>query len=260
MSVERESNWNDEDLVLFYYGEHPAPAALERSLAADSALRARLERLRLVLAVAAQVGGGVPEPDADFESRLWRRLSGRLASNPRSVRTVPPQALRWALAAGLFGLLAGAFYLGRNTSADPADAPPAAVAEAISAEGQDRILRAAVARHLERVERLFVDLDHGRVVAASDSADGGEPPQRELLQDNRLYRSALQGQDHERLVRFLDEIEPLLAELAHASNEDLRSSALRERLRERDFLFKLRVVSRRLRGEVEHPAPPRPLL
>lgn len=247
MSDERRP-WSDDDLVLHHYGEHPDSAALERALAEDGELRRRLERLRLVLAVTSQSAGPVPEPDAGFEARLWRRVAPRLRAPGRR-----QAAVRWALAAGLAGLVAGAFFLGRTM-------PPADAARAIPEQAQERILRAAVARHLERVERLFVDLDHGRALAAASEGEGEPEPLRELLQDNRLYRATLDSSGEARLVRFLDEIEPLLAELAHASGEAVATSELRSRLRERDFLFKLRVVLRRLHGTPDAPAPSRALL
>jgi hypothetical protein len=240
--------WTEEDLILHFYGEHPEAAALAAALAADAELRARWERLQRVLAIASPESFPVPDPGAGFEARLWRRVA------PRPRRAAP--AMRWALAAGLAGLIAGAFLLGRGSQPGP---DPGTLAGSLAPEAQERILRAALARHLERVERLFVDVEHGRAVAAASGPED-EAPARELLQDNRLFRSTLDAERDGRLVRVLEEIEPLLTELAHAAGGEPAAPELRDRLRERDFLFKLRVVLRRLHGEPERPAAPRALL
>ena len=79
-----------------------------------------------------------------------------------------------------------------------------------------------------------------------------------LVASNRLYRRAADRAGHRRIVALLDELEPLLLELAHsvpdgATTGDTDSvasakvareelTATQQRIEEKDLLFKLRIA------------------
>ena len=204
----------------------------------------------------------VPERPADYGAQVWRRVAPRLpARRPgwgarlrsllrararrRAVRLLP-------LAAAAALLLAVGFVAGRVW---PPDAPGDGRTErrarrTLSAGGRDQILLASVAEHLERSERLLVELAN-----AEPERRSGEV---ELAAERALGRGAARRQPplppvraqggRQRLAALLDELEPLLLELAHAPDElpAAELDALRERIEERALLFKIRIVAERL--------------
>lgn len=238
-------SWPEEDLVLYLYGEHPRAGEIERSLAEDPALARRLERLRRDLAPFDALA--LPELPADYEERVWRQLRPRLAEP-----ALPRLAGRWvgggswrlaALAATLVAALAGAYLAGR--SAERHDLAPelaGALPSALTPAARERLLLASVTGHLESSAMLLTDLAN----APAGGTLGDEPAWAEsLLTSNRLYRQAAERSGQRRIVALLDELEPLLLELAHApARGEVRD--LQHQLEQRDLLFKVRVLGTRL--------------
>lgn len=251
----------DDELILYLYGELAEPAERRRvaeAVAASPEARARLDALRRLLA--AIDASRVPERHADYGARVWARLAPRLRDEPTPGGIVRPLRRRagpawraWALPAAATLLLAAGFLAGRLTLV-PATPHQETAAMVLSAAGRQRVLAAALSRHLEGSQRLLLDL------ANAGPEQGLEPAgEREwaatLLAANRLYRQAARRAGQARIAALLEELEPILLELAHSpaepSADDLTN--LRERIEERDLLFKLRVTGDRIA------APPGPV-
>jgi hypothetical protein len=239
-------SWRDDDLILHLYGEHPRRDELARDLAADAALATRFAALARDLAPFDALEA--PEPPADLEARTWAAVRPRLAAEPRRSRWSELFALPsvWrlaALAATLVAALAGAFWAGRRSApAGETIADAVAPAAALSAEARERLLLASLAGHLESSGLLLTGLAN----APADGTLAEERPWAEaLLASNRLYRQAAERAGQRRVVALLDELEPLLLELAHRSEADPLSD-LQQALAQRDLLFKVRVVGGRL--------------
>ncbi|HEX9668054.1 MAG TPA: hypothetical protein VGC93_01100, partial [Thermoanaerobaculia bacterium] len=124
------------------------------------------------------------------------------------------------------------------------------LARTLSPGGRDQILLASVAGHLESSERLLVEISN-----AEPERRGGEVElaaerrwAKELLGANRLYRQSAEQGGRPRLAALLDELEPLLLELAHAPAElpAAELDTLRARIEARALLFKTRIVAERL--------------
>jgi len=230
----------DEDLILFLYGESPDPEAVRRQIEASEELRARCETLRLVLA--AVDGAAVPERGERYGAEVWGRLQPRLAGERRRGRLIPfpsiPSLRRWqpaGWAAAALILLAVGFAFGRWWP------QPAALPQ----EARDRILLATVATHLERSERLLAEVANapGPVDLSAERAWA-----HDLLAANRLYRQSVRQAGRQRLAGVLEDLEPFLLDLAHAPAEPPAAeiAALRERIATQALLFKVRVESERL--------------
>jgi hypothetical protein len=230
---------DDDDLILYLYGESADPEAVRRTLESSAELRARCESLRRTLAA---VDGALPVPERGegYGAEVWARLAPRLAREGRpggrllSFPLRPRwQAAGWAAAALV--LLTLGFALGRLWPR-PAALPP---------QARDRILLATVASHLERSERLLTEVSNapGSLDLAAERGWA-----RDLLAANRLYRQSTRQAGRQRLAGLLDELEPFLLDLAHAPDgmppEEL--AALRERIASQALLFKVRVASDRL--------------
>lgn len=215
---------DDDDLVLYFYGEAEDAEETGRLLAGSPELRARYETLTRVLAAVDALP--VPERPESYGSRVWARLEPRLA--PRRRAWSFAWDLRWALTGAAAALLlAVGFFAGRIWPRPEAQ------------DGRERILLAAVADHLERSERLLVEVSNAE---EAGGLEAGRAWARDLLAANRLYRQSAGQGGNPRIAALLDELEPFLLELAHAEEMD----DLRQRIDDRALLFKVRVVSHRL--------------
>jgi len=250
-------SWRDEDLILFLYDEHPRGRELRTDLESRPELAERLDALRRELAVFDEPAA--PEPRPGLEDRVWARLRPQLESQPaphlgaREPRRIPGWSASWrgwrfaamaAVAAALVAALLGAFVLGRRSVA-PAPASVAA-AQPFSAAARERLLDASVSGHLESSSLLLTDLTH----ASPGQGLGDERAwAASLLAENRLYRRAAERVGQRRIVALLDELEPLLVELANLPVDPTGGevTALQHRIDQRDLLFKVRVVGARLR-------------
>ena len=246
---------SDEELVLYHYGELPDRAALAARLEASPAAARRYDELRRVLA-AAEEQWTVPAPEPGFESRLWAQL--RPALEPRRGGVLVPAAgrfgaRRWVPAAAAALLLLAVGYLAGRLApgAQPAPAPP------LSAEARQRLLVGTLAEHLERSQRLFTELDN--LPAGESAALAAErEAARELLADNRLYRSAAEHGGRDGIATLLADLEPVLLELAHlpAEPDAAEIAFLRRSIESRGLLFKTRVASALLHRTLESPPAP----
>lgn len=259
--------WSDDDLILHFYGEHPEGAELAADAEASAELRERLQALSRVLSAIAEP---VPARGADYGEGMWRRIEPELARRRRSPQEPPAPGARtlrgrwqpapkrswFALAATLALALIGAYLLGRTTAPESGSPATAEAPLGFSEESRQRILMAAVAHHLEQAEVLLVGIaNHGPEPAADFEAERARA--EELVSANRLYRSAAQEAGEPGLLPLLGDLETLLLELAHAPATAADLSGMQDRLRERDLLFKLRVVETRLHQQLR-PAGPRP--
>lgn len=160
-------------------------------------------------------------------------------SSRRLLRAMP--ALGWALAALI---CLAAFWLGHwHGTRPPARAPLRAASLPITDQGRDRILFTEIGNHLEQSERALIELVH-RKIDQGNEPDLEQSVARELLAANRLYRQTAAGRNDLALARVLEELEPILAELAHNSANVPPSefADLQQRVETDGLLFKLKVV------------------
>jgi hypothetical protein len=249
MNDEAAMPLSDDDLILYFYGESENAAEIAARLAASAEDRARYAVLERTLRAADE--WRAPDPLSGYGNRVWRRLEARIAPPARSSGWRSTPRLAWAAAAiAAVGL---AFYLGRAVPERPVT-PPAATA--FSEDSRERILQAALAHHLERAERLLAEIDNG---GATLSADLGRERSSAAnwVEENRIYRQAAAESGLTAARPLLDELEPLMLELAHAPASAAEVSPLRERLAKSDLLFKVRILSDRLQRETQSSPAPR---
>jgi hypothetical protein len=250
----------EEDLVLYHYRDGLPPERIEAiaaALQASPELRARYAELTALL----QGADGVPvqDPPADLERRLWRRLEQRweaeqlqaaAAPRQRGGRRPRAQSRPWAMAAALLmalgvGALVGVRVLGPGQAPLAAAPPPATTPlpgdDALAA----RLLEAYVAEHLRASQGLLLT-----ALNAEDSSLAAEGPvlAASLVASNRLYAAAATRAGNTRLAALLQQLEPLLIELANpppAEGIEVRKG-LQQYLRDSDLLFRLRATEARL--------------
>lgn len=252
----------DTDLILYHYRDGLPGADIEaigRALAASESLRARYAALLATLgAVDAQPA---PEPDPGFEQRLWQCWEQRIDAEPRSapahgaharpasrashragVRRLPRYA---AMMLALVAAVGVGFLLGRQP-VDPRGAPATGAPPALASHDMAaRVLDAYVASHLRETEGVVltaVNSDNAALLAGNRELAAG------LLESNRLYALAAARAGNTRLASFLQQLEPLLIELANpAPTEDIQGSdGLRDYVDKTDLLFQLRATQARI--------------
>lgn len=239
-----------EDIVAAYYGE----PGYDEHLASCADCKAELKRLAMVLDRV--VEPEVPEPPADYEARVWNRLRWRMRAEAKRQRQ--NTWMKWgavaavAILAFITGLLwrrgAQPVQEATNTVATSTAQP---VKQPAPAEApRDRVLLVVVSDHFDRSERVLVELTN--ITPNQPNVDIGaeRAVAEELLASNRLYRRTALDRGEESVATLLDELEPVLLQIAHAP-DDMPADELRriqKRVEAKGLVFKLRVLRNDVRA------------
>lgn len=225
-------------------------AAIDAHLETCAACRAALAETRTVLDVAGDLP--VPERDEDYGADVWRRIEPQLPQRPGVVLRRSWNWQPWLAAAAVLLVAVGAYLAGRFSREVVPDGPVngATLAARVAPETiRERVVLAALGEHLDRTERTlveFVNADgEGRVDISAEQAWA-----RDLLDANRLYRQAARGTGAPALSQVLDDLEPILVEIANSpsrlTSDEFKT--LRTRIEERSLVFKVRVTGAELRA------------
>ena len=242
------SHLREEELIEYFYSRGEVGARGNRHVEscaecaeAYTALQADLEEMEFA---------EPPARDAGYGERIWESLAQSLpayaAPRRRWLRSGFWMGLSYAAACGL--LVSSAFIAGtlweKNQTSSATAARPAPPAP------KERVVLVVLGDHLDRSERLLVELKHADV----DSADMVSPLREEaksLLAANRVcLKSATQGDDPE-LKTALGDLNRLLDELAKQP-EGLNSAAiarLQSEMNSDGLLFEVRVLRSRIPDE-----------
>ena len=234
----------DDELVLHFYGEHaPADRArIDAHLGGCATCQSLWDEIGRTLTVVGDAD--VPEPPAGFERVMWARVSAAL----------PPRTSPWSWRALVpltsFGALAIVLALSGRTSApapetpamETAEATPAPDAEAL--EARERALFTALDGHLAQTEMLLIELMNGPDRAMSDF-EFARATAEDLVASGRLYRATAESTGHRRVVAVLEDLEPVLVEVARGPEQvdSATVRSLRERIDDEGLLFKVRAVT-----------------
>ena len=243
----------EEQFVLYYYGEGDGSPAVRAHLDACEACRAEYASLQRVLNVVDSAP--VPERGADYGAQVWNRLQPTLRwDRPGGLSWWPVRlwpAPRWAAAALVATLLVAAFLAGRYYP----KAPGAQTANA--GQVRERILLVAVGDHLERSQTVLLELVNAQPGQSLDVASERERA-GDLVAENRLFRQTAARTGDTRVASVLDDLEPVLLEIAHGPDRLTPEAVenLRQRIEGDGILFKVRVVGSTVRHREEKAAPP----
>lgn len=226
----------DDELLLFYYGEHESPD-LGRRIAESEALSARLEALTRDLELLDHTP--VPETPLDIGERVWDAIApalpGQAYTRPVATPSNSRVWLNWLLTprlsfAGVAALGAVAlmsFWLGQRSAPSP-DLP------LLEIDAQ-RLLAARTAEHLMETEQLLTQV--------ANRQGAGHPDEwiDAALVSNRIYRSAAEAAGDRQLADLLADIELLLIQLANAPESVPPVDA--------SLLFRIRVINQEVPNE-----------
>ena len=248
----------EDDLILYYYGEGRRRAGIERHLDDCAECREAYRSLSATLAIV--VEPVAPERDEDYGRAVWQRIRYRLPERERSWLSGVFGGRSLALAGAAALVILVAFVAGRmSTPAVPSSSTPAVSARAEDAL-RERVRVGALGDHLERSERLIVDLVNARGNdAGGDDITEEQGWARELIASNRLYREAAVRAGDASSEAVLDDLERSLLDIVHAPSkltpEEL--SAIRTRLEAAALLFKVRVLHDEIRDREASSRTPR---
>ncbi|HYC90223.1 MAG TPA: hypothetical protein VEO54_13490 [Thermoanaerobaculia bacterium] len=253
-----------DEFVLSYYGEPGLGDDRRAHLDACDSCRGELTSLAAVLDRVTPVE--VPEPEDGYEARVWDRLQWRLNAGRASARRGRAEARpTWSTWMALAATIAIAFFAGvlwKSRTAKVVEPAPQVVQKGNPATSKpaaepNRILLVVVGEHIDQSERVLVELTNLTPEGNVDIS-GTRDRAQELLASNRLYRTTATTRGEEDVATLLDELEPVLLQLAHAPSEvsadELRH--MQKRVESKGLVFKLRVVRAGVNHESRTPAPP----
>lgn len=234
---------SEEELVEHYYGEGARPP-VERHLKACAECAANYVRLQRDLGEVKPLTP--PARGEEYGDRVWQSIRGSLPvyekrkGNWLSFSQWKPMVLVAACAL----LMVSAFVAGREWQRRQ---QPQGLAVKVDPKAPERVVVLVLGDHLDRSERLLVELNH------ADGKDAAEalPMQseaRELLAANRLVRQSAKQSGDPAVDAALDRLERLLVEVANEpgglSEEDL--NRIRQEMNTGGLLFDVRVLRDRL--------------
>ncbi|HUB77312.1 MAG TPA: hypothetical protein VMB03_00880 [Bryobacteraceae bacterium] len=238
-------HFSDEEL---YVLSQSAESSREGHLRECPECLARYQEFVALLESAAARAAGTPGPAPGLEDRVWMAIHPSLpvyGAGREAPRTSGrfhlwrPRRLAWTGAFAALVVVGTAFWAGRLF-----ERRHAASNLALEAPAQPgRVVLLVVREHLDRSERLLVELDHAGRFARAESG----PLAREasdLLEDNRLYRQTAVASKDPALAEVLDRLDRVLVEVAHepAALQGSDLARMREQMNLDGLLFELRVV------------------
>jgi hypothetical protein len=244
---------SQEEFVLHYYGEPELGADRREHLAHCESCIAELAGLASVLDRVTPVE--VPEPGADYETRTWDRLQWKLRGEKKRARFTWVKSAAIA-AAVLIAFLAGVLWkspgrrvvessrVATGTTTNSGTTTPLVDSSTRRLEDSNtRVLLVVVGEHFDDSERVLVELTNLTPKGNTDITTERNRAE-ELLASNRLYRRTALDRGEGDVATLLDELEPVLLQIAHSpaqvSAEELR--AMQKRVETKGLVFKLRVV------------------
>ncbi len=243
---------SQEEFILSYYGEPELGAARREHLAQCETCIAELAGLAAVLDRVTPVD--VPEPGDDYEARTWDRLQWKLRGEKKRARFTWVKSAAIA-ATVLIAFLAGVLWKSpsrrvvessRVATGTTATNPATPLVDSTTRRPDDsntRILLVVVGEHFDDSERVLVELANLTPKGNTDITTERDRAE-ELLASNRLYRRTALDRGEGDVATLLDELEPVLLQIAHSpaqvSEQELR--AMQKRVEAKGLVFKLRVV------------------
>jgi len=195
----------------------------------------------------------VPEPPSGFERVMWARVQQAIAGTPRESWVRSLGWRQWVPIGSFAALTIVGIALANRPGEAPVSPTPAAETTVVADEQmQERVLLTALDSHFQQMEMLLVEV---RNASERDSLGFESVSADELVAAGRLYRQTAEHTGEQRFLQLLDEVEPVLVEVAR-NPERLTASDrrwLRSRIDDDALLFKVRAAASDVRERVVNP-------
>lgn len=229
----------DEQLVEHYMAEGVNRVMVETHLRICGRCEQAYEGISNAMEVRA------PEPPArepGYGKRVWQTIQAPLRPYPRPPKRSHFSWPRLVLAGACLLGIAAAFFVGAVWQQSRTHSLEATN----SAQAKERVVLFILDDHLDRSERLLVQLSH----AGGEKGDPNYSLQteaRQLLPDNRLSRQVLSGGRDPMMAAALDHLERVLLEVANSpdklSSDDI--ARIEREMNTDSLLFQIRVLRTR---------------
>jgi len=242
----------EEELIEHYYSRGEGGDAAQEHLEQCARCAEAFKALEDDLSEFADVEP--PARDAGYGERVWQAISGTLPAYEARKRSWLHinlwQGLSYAAACLL--LVGVAFFAGRQWEHKQVQSavksqPPPVQQPVIPTQPRERVVVVVLSDHLDRSERLLVELKH----ADADSEETVSPLRdeaRSLLAANRICRQDARKSDDPDLARALENLDRVLAKVAnHPGRMDAADlTRLQEEMNADGLLFEVRVLRSRI--------------
>jgi hypothetical protein len=242
---------NEEELIDYHYGESLDSDTIAHHLReCPDCARTYAAIMRDLAEINAPA---TPTRGDDYGQQVWDSIRGSLRAYPEPARrrwfSFAPghQWKGFAAAAACVVVIAAAFFAGRQWEYRNPQSPVAN--NGSTDQGKQRVVLVVLGDHLDRSERLLVELKH-----AEPSTEGTvQTEARELLASNRLYRESAKQAGDPVLSNALDHLERVLIEVSNepAGLSQARLDELQKEMNTDGLLFEVRVLRSRVQGDVE---------
>lgn len=248
------THYSEDDLILHYYGEGQKRGDVEYHLDTCTQCSAAFQSIATTLQLVA--APDVPERDDSYGSEVWQRIRARLPERPVPWWQAWSGGKPIAVAAAVAALVIVAFVAGRLTPHPSPGVDIAMFTPSIDPDAGARVRLAAIGDHLERSERVLLDL----VNADGESVDlsAQQAWAADLISSGRLYRDAATRPDDALVGDVLDDLERSLLDIVHGPSMPTSAelNAVRARLDATAVLFKVRVLADELHDREVAPLGP----
>jgi hypothetical protein len=260
MNHVNEKHLNEEQLVLYYYGEDASgiQESVEQHLGECEPCRSAYQTLQRVLNSVDSLP--VPERGAEYESEVWGAVERRLPRRKRSFvsRWFSAGAPVWkpiSAVAVMAALVVAGFLAGRGAGAGSfpfvMHKPATQFANNVGENGavRERVLLVAVGDHLERSQTILVELANaGAPKNGHLDISYEQRAAEDLLESNRLYRQTAVSTGDESTRAMLEELELVLLEIAHSPSavSENQLDELRKQIEDRGIIFKVKVFGKQV--------------
>jgi hypothetical protein len=254
-------HYQEDDLILYYYGEGRKRPDIERHLDECGACAAAYREIAGTLSLV--VEPALPERGEQYGLEVWQRIRHKLPEQEQPWWMEWFRLERLALVGAVAALVLAAFVAGRYRSTPAVVYAPGASGSIAASPGagasdttgqRQRILLTSVADHLDRSERVLTDIMNtsgGRNISTEQRWA------EDLLTTSRLYRQDAVDAGEQTVASVLDDLERSLLEIVHSPSQisaaDLEQ--IRRRIDAAALLFKVRVLGDELRQRESAPEP-----
>jgi len=237
----------EEEFIEHYYGEDVYKADAEMHLQACNQCAQAYEELGKLLSSVRTLEPPARSPE--YGAQIWQSIQGSLQSYPVKKKRgffMWPQ-LAYACACLLFVTLA---FLGGRVW-EHTHRPPSIAGT--PQQSRERVVLFVLNNHLDRSERLLVQLNH-----AGAEVENTNLPLRweaqQLLTDNQLYRQSVTQANDPLLTAALDHLERVLLEVANSPDELSSADVARieQEMNTQGLLFQIRVLRTKVSQQEKH--------
>lgn len=257
---------NEEQLLDYRYGDlAEANATVEKHLHECKECHASYESLKSVLAMVEALP--VAEPGPHFEARMWNRVAPKLQRSgfdwSKLTSWMSPKHL--VAYGAVAAMVVAAFFAGRSSLTPRVDstgtqqvADVTNVSTNTPGQVRERILLVAVGDHLDRAQSVLLEISNAEPGGKQNSEvdiSAQQERAQEMLISNRLYRQTAEHSGDNAMASVLDELEPVLLEIAHSPSKVSGSELeeLQRGIESRGLMLKIRVLDSTVRNK-EKPA------